>query len=566
MKTRRIRTKIALAMLLTTICPLLLTSIVILWQVSQNIEQNRLFAQTRISEDLQLQIQQYMNEMQETSYQIYTNYTMVHKLYKSVQEHPGETPNYDVTFQLKEFYLNTYSRLEEKDIKGMYILDFDGHVYADFFPYYYLRLNQQYNKETIAPLQAPYQKPTFTIHQDSIYGQPILRYLYPIKMIGRPFAVLVIDMDEKPFAELVERYNIFENGQITIWSPQHELIYRTAQSKPSADYSETIQIDLPTGGNQLRYEFNIAPHLLFFRSFAIGIIAFSVLLSIILATWLSHNLTRPIIELCSKMNDIRHGKYNVRVRLSTTDEIAFLGKQFNEMAHRIEQHVDHELKLQLKNQESQIKALQSQISPHFLFNTLQLISNIAMVNQVPEMRFICQSLSNMYRYNIDINREWVQVKDEISHVRNYMLIINKRLPDGIKISIHLEPAIRNLWIPKLILQPVVENAVEHGLLPLLHGKKLMRISASADWEQRTLTFHVLDNGVGIDEDALQKLRHSLNHDEIFSQATGASIGLLNIQTRIKLICGTSYGIEISSKPNTGTLLTFRLPLKEVDQA
>ncbi|WP_322922358.1 cache domain-containing sensor histidine kinase [Paenibacillus campi] len=565
MKTRRIRTKIAIAMLVTTICPLLLTSVVILWQVSQNIEQNRLFAQTRISEDLELQLQQYMDEMKETSYQLYSNYTMVHQLYKSVREHPGERLDYNLLLQFKEYYLNTYSRLEDKGVKGMYILDFSGNVYADFFPYYYLRLQQQYNKKTIAPLLPPYEEPTFTINQDSIYGEPIIRYLYPIKMLGHPFAVLVIDMDEQPFAAMLERYNIFANGQMTIWDHNNELIYRTPLVKPTPAYAETVQVKLPFGDKILRYEFDISPQLLFFRHFAIGIIVFSLLFSVVLGLWLSHNITKPIIELCVKMNEIRRGKYNVSVQLSTTDEIAFLGRQFNEMASRIEEHVDHELKLQLKNQESQIKALQSQISPHFLFNTLQLISNIAIVNQVPEMRFICQSLSNMYRYNIDINREWVQVKDEIAHVRNYMLIINKRLPDGIKIMIHLEPSIRNLWIPKLILQPVVENAVEHGLLPLIQGKKLMRISAAVDWQQRTLVFRVLDNGVGIDGSALQQLRYSLNHDEIFAQASGASIGLLNIQTRIKLICGSMYGIEISSKPNTGTLLTFRLPLKEVDQ-
>nr|WP_272915096.1 histidine kinase [Saccharibacillus sp. WB 17] len=330
--------------------------------------------------------------------------------------------------------------------------------------------------------------------------------------------------------------------------------------------TQIVQTRLDGGGETLIYEFRVSSQLIFYRDFAVGIIIFSLLISALLSFGLSYNLTLPVLKLHAKMRALRDGNYEARVEITTSDEIAFLGMRFNEMAHRIQWHIDHELNLRLQTQEAQIKALQSQISPHFLFNTLQLISNIASVNRVPEMRSICLALSHMYRYNMEIRKEWVQVKDEISHVRNYLLIINKRLPEGIHIRISASPEVRELKMPKLMLQPIVENAVEHGLIPLMQGQKKMRISVCVDVPGERLIVRLADNGVGIPASELERLRTVLDDPDVFPGSPSASIGMPNIQTRIKLICGEDYGIKMLSRPGQGTLIVLHLPLKEVHSA
>src|SRR5262249_53242164 len=146
-----------------------------------------------------------------------------------------------------------------------------------------------------------------------------------------------------------------------------------------------------------------------------------------------------------------------------------------------------------------IKALQAQISPHFLFNTLQMMAGIAEVKNVPDLKLICRSLSNMYRYNMNIQNEWVSVRDEIMHIRNYLVIINKRFQGNIHTRIVISPEIAAIQIPKLILQPIVENAVEHGLIPSHNERQLLKLSARIDREAGALYIYVLDNGVGMGE-------------------------------------------------------------------
>ncbi|CAM3477390.1 MULTISPECIES: histidine kinase [Saccharibacillus] len=573
MKFKKIRTKIVTAMLLTTLFPLVLTSSIILYQVSQSTRQDYTIAQTRIEQDLKFQIRQYLDDLGESAYPIYYDYELLRNLFRNVNERSGKIADYQTRQRMKQFFLNTYGRFESSDVKGMYVIDLEGNPYSVFFPNYYLNLNRTYTKSVLRALTFPYENPAFAIDDRSLYDEPVVRYLYPLKMLGTPFAVLVIDLRQQSFESLLERYNTFEQGRIVIVNRDNRIIYHSDHALIGRMYekdrdrrTQIVQTRLDGGGETLIYEFRVSSQLIFYRDFAVGIIIFSLLISALLSFGLSYNLTLPVLKLHAKMRALRDGNYEARVEITTSDEIAFLGMRFNEMAHRIQWHIDHELNLRLQTQEAQIKALQSQISPHFLFNTLQLISNIASVNRVPEMRSICLALSHMYRYNMEIRKEWVQVKDEISHVRNYLLIINKRLPEGIHIRISASPEVRELKMPKLMLQPIVENAVEHGLIPLMQGQKKMRISVCVDVPGERLIVRLADNGVGIPASELERLRTVLDDPDVFPGSPSASIGMPNIQTRIKLICGEDYGIKMLSRPGQGTLIVLHLPLKEVHSA
>ena len=203
------------------------------------------------------------------------------------------------------------------------------------------------------------------------------------------------------------------------------------------------------------------------------------------------------------------------------------------------------------NKEVQIKALQAQISPHFLHNTLQTMSSIAMIQNAPDVKIICQCLSNMYRYNMNIEEEWVTLREEIRHIRNYLYIINKRYPEILRIYIRLEESMQTVYVPKLILQPIIENAIDHGLIPSRKSKKILKVYVRQDHNENKLRIYIVDNGAGMPPSVKDLLNKA-----------SQSIGLHNVQTRLKLLCGKDFGLRLLSKEGKGTIVVIELPLRE----
>lgn len=566
----RIRTKLFAAMIVVTLLPLSIASIIIGVQISDGQQEDLELAEVRTEQDMKGTIDEYIQALNETAYQIYSNPDLIESLTDHTAYTPDQSRTYDAVRDIREFFLSVYNKSRVKDIVGMYLINAEEKAAGDFFPSLSPRITEEYLQQLLMESERAGVRSTLLFTYDSLYGEPVIQYLYPVKSRGVPTGLLVIDMKESHFRKIVEKYNSFYHGSVVMTDASGHIVYHTdpeqAQGvfrpdeltgKPYIIHSETGE-----GGWLLHYVFYTDPEVAVVQTWFIAAIIVSALLALVVSYTLSYSITKPIVNMYRKMGFIQRGDYSVRVQVSTHDEIGFLGNQFNKMAETMQQLVDHELKLQLTNQESQIKALQAQISPHFLFNTLQTMSNIAQVNHVPDLKLICQSLSNMYRYNMNIRNEWVQVQDEIKHIRNYMVIINKRYPEGIRIRFQVEPAIRELYIPKLILQPMVENAVEHGLIPKLHGSKLLKIHAAVHAEQDKLYISVLDNGVGLDDESLAGLQQSLAEESGLNAKEDSSIGMRNVHTRIRLICGEPYGLQVYSKAGKGTCVLFILPFKK----
>lgn len=565
----RIRMKIFLAMILTTALPLSVTSGIILYQVSQDIQKDIDFARSRVDQDLKGRMEEFTHSLNETAYQIYSNPDLIESIALK-KEFLTDSRTYDTVRDIHDFFLSVYNQSRVKDIQGMYIIRSNEEVLGNFFPKLYPDMDASYFHSLLMESKRARDQPKTLIRYKSLYNEPIIQFLYPVRYRGTPTGLLVIDLKEQGFRQLVESYNSFYKGQIAITDPSSVMVYHTDSAKagkkyvpePKGSRTNAINTELGSEGWQLHYTFDINPKQILYRNVAILVIVVTSLLAIAISLWLSYNMTKPIVHMHRKMARIQIGDYDARVEVRTSDEIGFLGNQFNRMAEKIQQLIEHDLKLQLMNQESQIKALQAQISPHFLFNTLQMMAGIAEVNNVPDLKLICRSLSSMYRYNMNIQNEWVRIRDEIMHIRNYLVIINKRFPGSIRIQIQIEPEIADIQIPKLILQPIVENAVEHGLIPSLKERKLLKLSARIDREAGCLYLYALDNGIGMGDMEQRGIAEILSKDQQPAGVEEGSIGLFNVHSRIRMICGDEYGIRIRSKRTKGTCIIFRLPWKE----
>ncbi|WP_239613529.1 sensor histidine kinase [Cohnella mopanensis] len=558
-----------MAMLLTTALPLAITSGIIWYQVNQQIEKDRSYADNRIKQDLKGQIDQFALSLNETAYQIYSNPDLIESIARNKQ-FLTDSRTYDTRRDIQEFFLSVYNQSRFKNIMGMYLFRLDEESsLGNFFPHRFPRMNADYFRSLQSEVENNNHKPLIKVRTQSVYDEPIVQFLYPVRYRGNPTGLLVIDIQEQSFRGLVESYNTFYQGQVILTDANGDTIYATNSDsvgdKFAADELKkrtvAIQTPLEHSSMTLNYLYDIGPEQIFYRNLAIMMIAAAGLLALLFSIWLSYSITKPIIQMHRKMARIQIGDYDARVEVRTSDEIGYLGMQFNRMAETIQQLIEHDLKLRFMNQETQIKALQAQISPHFLFNTLQMMAGIAEMNKVPDLKLICQSLGNMYRYNMNIQNEWVSLRDEIMHIRNYLVIINKRFPESIRFRLDIEPGAYDMYIPKLILQPIVENAVEHGLIPNHRNRKLLKISARMRRDDDCMYLYVLDNGIGLSEFETRAIEKLLRNGHLTEGEEESPIGLYNVHSRISLICGEGYGIKLRSRKGRGTCIVYRLPLK-----
>ena len=284
------------------------------------------------------------------------------------------------------------------------------------------------------------------------------------------------------------------------------------------------------------------------------------LLADLLAIKAAENITTPIADLADAMNSVKKGQFNVQVQESShIDEIYGISQGFNTMVLKLDQLINTVYKAQLAEKEAQLKSLKSQIHPHFLFNTLQLIGWKAHEYEADEIGEMISSLSYMLSTNIYIdNDQNYSLKDELEYIRNYILIIQYKYQDKISFRNETDNECLDCHIPKLIIQPFIENAIIHGLAPKSdHGT----IQISIFRENEVLNIIISDDGIGIP----QYILDALQNDEPLPNSTsdGHHIALKNVRKRIHLLYGSNYGFTIKSRLYQGTTVNITIPFHTV---
>lgn len=278
------------------------------------------------------------------------------------------------------------------------------------------------------------------------------------------------------------------------------------------------------------------------------IIAMVMVMVVLVSTFLwTRSLTRPLEELTKMMERIKTGETDLRATVKRNDEIGELGQGFNEMLDQIEDLLVREYETKLLLNRAEYNALQAQINPHFLYNTLDTMSSIAQIRHCEEVSHLCQSLSNIFRYSLDMKNPFSTVAKEIVHLKNYIYIMNVRMQDNVIYDFDIDDEVLKCTVPRICIQPLVENALNHGLRNV-RGEK--RIVIRAKEEGDVLMISVEDNGVGLDH--ADEINQKMAENDLDMVERGNSIGLININARVKMLYGDAYGIKVESRPGTGT--------------
>jgi two-component system, sensor histidine kinase YesM len=281
----------------------------------------------------------------------------------------------------------------------------------------------------------------------------------------------------------------------------------------------------------------------------------------VFAAWLiSSSIYQPIKKLHDVTTTITKNDLRALVTSKNVNEITELGISFNIMIGRIRELLDSKVKEQENLQKAELKALQAQINPHFLYNTLDTIVWMAETNKTDQVIEIVRALSSFFRIALSKGKDWIPIRQEIEHVRSYLLIQKIRYRDILDYEIDVDENILDGTILKLTLQPLTENALYHGIKNKRSGGKIWVRARKKDDNQVLL--EVQDNGVGFTPYRLAKIRERLNDESYEISQTGEGFGLANVNKRIKLYYGKQYGLSFESEYLEGTRVTVTIPLRE----
>ncbi|MEK0317274.1 sensor histidine kinase [Cohnella sp. 56] len=288
-------------------------------------------------------------------------------------------------------------------------------------------------------------------------------------------------------------------------------------------------------------------------SFWIG--AGVVFVCIGLSVLLAYMMTKPITNLVRYMRKLDWIKTDYVASRNRQDEIGLLENSFELMVNNIKGLIQFEYEATIARRTAEVKALQAQINPHFLHNTLQLISGMALEKDVPEIHRVVKAIGGMFRYSIRSLPDAATLREDWQHMRNYLYIQEMRFPNKVTVDERLPAEFESLPIPLLTLQPIVENAFEHGFQ---HKLADWRIAIGAELRDGVAVIRIADNGDGIAPQRLAELRRTLDANGALYRDS-ESLGLRNVDARIKLRFGAAYGLRIDSAEGAGTVIEIHLP-------
>ncbi|MBM7570167.1 sensor histidine kinase [Aquibacillus albus] len=295
------------------------------------------------------------------------------------------------------------------------------------------------------------------------------------------------------------------------------------------------------------------------KNILIGVVG--LLLTIIAIFYVSFKITSPIHILVENIQNINKEKMEVNFKSLGNDEIGVLGEYFKQMIQRINHLINREYKLEIKNKTNQLKVLQAQINPHFLYNALQSIGTVALKKKVPQVYTLITHLSKIMRYGMDMDKDKVQLIEEINYCKAFLLLQKERFGKRFDYSVNVEADTMSDYVPKMLLQPIIENYFKHGFDG--SDRKIGQLSITGYHENHDLVIEIGDNGKGISTERLQEIRRYLNEEQKKSE-TDLNIGLKNIHSRLHLYYDGQASLRFRNKKTDGLLVTIRIPIETED--
>ncbi len=397
---------------------------------------------------------------------------------------------------------------------------------------------------------------------------------------GETLGAVRVDLDAAAMAAVVQRISLGANGQLLVITPAGQVVYPVDPSADARRLAGQIvtrrssapvgQLRLSVGGRDLLATYDtsapsgwmvvgVTPrdqllagtqHL---GAFIVAVALLCILAGGLCATFVVARLTQPLRALRNAMGRVEARDLDTRIAVRSEDEVGQLAQGFNTMLAELRRLVDDVLRAQIHEREAELRALQHQINPHFLYNTLESINMLALTHGDRDISRMVTSLGRLLRQTIASGSVLIPLRDELEYIGHYLVVQRMRYGDRMTMTVEVESALLDYYVPKLTLQPLVENALYHGLEPR-RGVGAVRVTGRREGADVILL--VADDGVGMDAPTLAAVQASLRD---VPWRGHRSVGLANVQQRLRLYCGPLYGLALRSGLGVGTWVEVRLP-------
>ncbi len=363
---------------------------------------------------------------------------------------------------------------------------------------------------------------------------------------------IVYHADETRIAALMDEAYIraFQGKESGSFSAVYEdtpvlCIYQTAQM---TDWKVLVAIEL----NRFdQYAMRI-------HAATVLVILIGILSSVVVAYVVTSRSTKTISLLMRQMEVVGEGDFQSHVEVQGEDEMAVLARRYNEMVNNINHLMQQNTLVTIRQKEAEMEALQSKINPHFLYNTLQTIHSMAVLDRTQDIEALIEQLGELFDYTLYENRNIVRLEEELKYIRNYLNIYQNKYVKRFDFAIEADEAALAQPVPKLLLQPLVENALIHGLKESIHSG---HIDVRATVVQGEVVIEVEDNGCGMSPEKKEALLTAFERGE----SSGNSLGMRNVYDRLKLIYQDAGRFEIEPNPGGGTRVTLRFPAEHTEE-
>ena len=380
-----------------------------------------------------------------------------------------------------------------------------------------------------------------------------LSYVCRVYGVERNTVIVKMDIDYDSFFSAFR--TLYENYyRLLITDKNDKVIYQYATSDMEGYIEEDELLEEVIINNYTNWRISIARpnHAVYAPITSFKILFFVItsvcLLVVLFLSWsMSQSIVQPLQELQQNMKRIENGDYHALIEVKNDDEIGQLTKDFNHMTKQIEFLISQVYLVKIQQKEQELLALQSQINPHFLHNSLSLINSKAILCNQPEIANMAQYLSTFYRTSLNNGKNIITVKEEVDNIRSYINIQLAMHSQGFCVEYDFDEKIYQYKMQKLLLQPLVENAILHGLDNTRGRKKVLLVSGVLSGN--TIVFQIVDNGAGIRQKDLE---------DILTRDT-KGYGVKNIHNRIQILYGSQYGLSYHSVVNEGTVVTVTIP-------
>jgi two-component system sensor histidine kinase YesM len=572
-----LRMKFIIFFFLLITIPFFLSGLITYKQYAHNVEDNATAYTRQIIDQITINLDRYIKDMDRLTLAPYYDNNVIDIL----RAHLSANRNGSFVRSEEAAKMNlmiSSLAIDRSELQGIMIFTNDGFIFSNLMEsitqYWEMSANP-WIKDVIA---ADGELVVIPPHHVSYYiGQN--REVVSIARVIRAtttneyLGIVKVDLSEQSFEKILASASFSRNSLIYVTDRQNRQLYPLQAQVDLAAIGNTISIDgetFITATKQSDYTGMFVTGLIpqeDMKSGARQLIRFtffislgSILLAYFIAGIASSRLVKPIRHLQIKMKKVQKGDFHERAVVTTYDEIGQLTEGFNVMVMEIERLVQEVYESKLREREAEFYALQSQINPHFIYNTLESINTLALQSHQYEVSNVVVNLGRLLRYTVDKQEKYVSLRDEISFVEAYLEIQSSRLGIKLKTEFDIEIGHDYLLIPKLILQPLVENVIEHALT---EDPVTVQISTRIDLED--LVILVQDNGVGMSTARMEYVEQHMyaEQDVKNKQRFGEKkkeFALRNVHRRLYLLYGEGYGLFIDKTHTKGTKFLLRMPL------